>query len=174
MFTTRIEEVKPKLGSDELRDKLRESLTQSAEFGSVLHWSLGHDQHHRAILLIKTCYQAFRHDRANLLFREIDHCDHLPAEQVLCLVKIGDLSAGFPQANLIAEIYFKFPSRLSGFWEFADFNDCTDTQFHLCKFIPSNFFHIVLEILFVTFCDRVKLYLDLKLYRLLPHKLLAT
>ena len=52
-------------------------------------------------------YQALRLDRPDLFFREVDHADHLAAGEIIGLVQVGDLGAGFEYTDFGPEIYLQ-------------------------------------------------------------------
>src|SRR5699024_3075487 len=85
--------------------------------------------------------QAFGLDRADLLSGEIDHGHHLAAEQVLRLVMLGDLCAGFAHADLGAEIHVQDIGRLARFWKRLCVDHGADAQLDLREISPFDLLH---------------------------------
>ena len=55
-------------------------------------------------VIVEPGYQTLRHHGADLLVREIDDRHHQPSDQFVGLVQRGDLGAGFPPTQLLAEV----------------------------------------------------------------------
>src|SRR5699024_1537557 len=86
-------------------------------------------------------HQALRPDRADLFFGEIDHCHDLAADQILRVVVLGDLRAGFAHADFRAKIDMQHMSGIAGLGKGLRVEHFADAQLHLFKVGPFDRLH---------------------------------
>jgi hypothetical protein len=90
---------------------------------------------------VKACYQAFGHQGANLLLREIDHCDDKLSHQLFWRVEMRYLGAGLLDTELFAEVYMQYVSGLSSLGKWCGIYDAANAEFHFRKVIPRDCLH---------------------------------
>src|SRR5699024_6516322 len=113
----------------------------SEQFRPQRHGFVRRTQHDMALLVMKARHQALRPDRADLFFGEIDHCHDLAADQILRVVVLGDLRAGFAHADFRAKIDMQHMSGIAGLGKGLRVDHFADAQLHLFKVGPFDRLH---------------------------------
>jgi integrase len=93
------------------------------------------NQHHVALGIGKAEREHFRHERSNLLRREIDHGGDLLPHQLLERIKFDDLRGTALVANCGTEIDREFVGRFARFGKRLGFYDGTHADFDLFKIL---------------------------------------
>ena len=75
-------------------------MTKSEQPSAIRHLALDGAEHHGALFVGKTERQHFRHERADLARREIDHGENLTADQRFRRIVFGDLRRRFLDADI--------------------------------------------------------------------------
>lgn len=91
-----------------------------------------------AVFVVKAGDEAFGHDGADLLWREIDDSDDETADQGLGAIQRGDLSARFANADLGAEVDVEDEGGLFRLGELPRLDHAAHAELHFQKVIEGD------------------------------------
>src|SRR5688572_18942938 len=82
--------------------------------------------------------EALRHQRADLLLREVDHAHDEPPDELLGPIVLRDLRARLLQPDLRTEVDAQHVRRLARFGEHLGADDAPDAQLDLGEIVPGD------------------------------------
>jgi hypothetical protein len=109
--------------------------------GSKRNGFVGHAKRDLAALVVETGHQAFRHQRTDLLGREVHNCHDQLAHQLLGLVERGDLGTRLLDAELVAKVDMQNIGWLTRLLEYGGVDDPAYAKFNFEEFVEADGFH---------------------------------